>query len=118
MVFQIEVNHITGSILFIYDKQRHDDLLQLVEQLSIDEFTPVIPLTENDKSYELMQKNIKDHYFKNFGILFFKRYFVKWLLPLPFQRISCFIMACQYFKKELHSLKKGKINVRNFGNID
>lgn len=111
MVFQIEVNHITGSILFIYDKQRRDDLLQLVEQLSIDEFTPVIPLTENDKSYELMQKNIKDHYIKNFSILLFKRYFVKWLLPLPFQRISCFIMACQYFKKGLHSLKKGKINV-------
>lgn len=111
MVFQIEVNHITGSILFIYDTQKRYDLLQLIDQLSIDELISSVQLTEDIKSYELIQKNVKDRYIKNFGLLVLKRYFMKWFVPLPFQRISCFIFACRYFKKGLHSLKKGNIDV-------
>lgn len=113
MVSKIEANDVTGSILFIYDKDRRKELLALIQQFEIEKFdvTPYLATIKEYNSYAITQKEVSQNYTFKFIKLLFRRYSIRWFLPTPIQHLSSIILAVKYFKKGLSSLGKGHIDV-------
>ena len=110
MVNKVEANDITGSILFIYDKNRRRELLALIRQFEIEKFdvTPYLATIKEYNSYEITQKEVSQNYTSK---LLLRRYSIRWFLPTPIQYLSSIVLAVKYFKKGLASLGKGHIDV-------
>ena len=113
MVNKVEANDITGSILFIYDKNRRRELLALIRQFEIEKFdvTPYLATIKEYNSYEITQKEVSQNYTSKFIKLLLRRYSIRWFLPTPIQYLSSIVLAVKYFKKGLASLGKGHIDV-------
>lgn len=108
MVNKVEANDITGSILFIYDKNRRRELLALIRQFEIEKFdvTPYLATIKEYNSYEITQKEVSQNYTSKFIKLLLRRYSIRWFLPTPIQYLSSIVLAVKYFKKGLASLGK------------
>ena len=105
MVNKVEANDITGSILFIYDKNRRRELLALIRQFEIEKFdvTPYLATIKEYNSYEITQKEVSQNYTSKFIKLLLRRYSIRWFLPTPIQYLSSIVLAVKYFKKGLAS---------------
>lgn len=111
IIQEVEINHITGSILFTYKENQRLELIKIIEQLEIDKIQPGLDTSKKEVPYALVQKKVTQQYVNDFTKLLLRHYLLKYFLPSPLQKITCFLSAVKYFKKGFASLTKGKINV-------
>ena len=106
-VDQCEVNCSSGSILIYYHCSK-EEILAIVDQIDLD------ALKYDSKeigNYEIQQREIKNHYFGEFGKLVAKRYLKKWFLPVSIRNILIAYDSLHFIYKGLQSLGNGKIDV-------
>lgn len=113
MVYKVEVNAITGSVLFFYEQEKRDFLIQEIHGFSIATFQcePYMEAIQEQQKYALMKKEIVQQSFQKFRKVAIRRFVMRLLLPLPFRRMYLIIQAMKYFKKGIHSLQQGRVDV-------
>lgn len=107
----IEVNDVTGSLLFYYEGNEEDLLekLDVFDVLHFDEGEHLDLIEQH--SYELQQKEVSQYYVEEFGKLIVRRYLTKWFVPLPFQKVLSIARSFKYLKSGIRSLAHGHIGV-------
>jgi len=111
LVQEVEINHITGSILLLYQKDKRWELVELINALKIDEIQPLSDSSRIEKHYALVQKKVTQEYVNEFTKMLLRHYLFRWFLPASLQKINCFISAFKYIRNGLRELARGKINV-------
>lgn len=112
MVESADVNERTGSILFIYDKEKRASLIDKINTLDIRGFDPE-PYTKliEDNKYLIDHRDINDLYIGKFAGIVARRYASKWFLPLPIRNILTLYHTIGYVKEGLASLVHKRIDV-------
>lgn len=112
MVGSADVNERTGSILFIYDKEKRASLIDKINTLDIRGFDPE-PYTKliEDNKYLIDHRDINDLYIGKFAGIVARRYASKWFLPLPIRNILTLYHTIGYVKEGLDSLVHKRIDV-------
>lgn len=112
MVESADVNERTGSILFIYDKEKRASLIDKINTLDIRGFDPE-PYTKliEDNKYLIDHRDINDLYIGKFAGIVARRYASKWFLPLPIRNILTLYHTIGYVKEGLDSLVHKRIDV-------
>lgn len=108
MVENVTANAKTGSILFYYQADARDLLLEKIRQIDLEHVeAPSTGLME----YALSQEQIKQTYMNQFGKMVARRYFIRWFVPAPIRTVLTLIYATRYIKKGLSSLLHGRVDV-------
>lgn len=112
MVKSADVNERTGSILFIYDKEKRASLIDKINALDIRSFDPE-PYTKliEDNKYLIDHRDINDQYIGKFAGIVARRYASKWFLPLPIRNVLTLYHTIGYVKEGLDSLVHKRVDV-------
>lgn len=112
MVKSADVNERTGSILFIYDKEKRASLIDKINTLDIKSFDPE-PYTKliEDNKYLIDHRDINDQYIGKFAGIVARRYASKWFLPLPIRNVLTLYHTIGYVKEGLDSLVHKRVDV-------
>lgn len=112
MVESADVNERTGSILFIYDKEKRASLIDKINALDIRSFDPE-PYTKliEDNKYLIDHRDINDQYIGKFAGIVARRYASKWFLPLPIRNVLTVYHTIGYVKEGLNSLIHKRVDV-------
>ena len=107
MVEHVEVNDVTGSILFVYDALQKNELLKAIDQLDVLSYDDGVEQLGHVTELEKMDQQFKKDLIQCVSGHYLRRY----LLPAPISHALTFYHSLAYIKKALSSLLRLNVNV-------
>lgn len=112
MVNDVEINDITGSILFHYDSERRNLLIELLNMIDVQHFdiTPWKKKIDGDHLI-VEQERAKSRYLGDFVKILAQRFVMRWLMPGRIRQFGAMFMSLKYLKEGIKCIIQGKIAV-------